>query len=171
MIICPDKVTSTVPLQQPFHILRLSPACSATSRYFHLPPHYEDYTMMMNVSLDTANINVVNISTPDFGIWQHLNSNWTTSHLQKLTNVPEAPVTQLYKHMITTSEPVHSFSIKDDDKDPTLIWTILTHPGTYIETIGTIFTVCVGVHSFKDSGSSLPPLSTDLIPQSLHNMT
>ena len=35
-IICPDKATSTVSLQQPFHILRLSPASSATSNYFHL---------------------------------------------------------------------------------------------------------------------------------------
>ena len=36
--ICPDKATSTVHLQQPFHILRLSPACSATSNYFHMLP-------------------------------------------------------------------------------------------------------------------------------------
>ena len=62
-IICPDKATSTVPLQQPFHILRLTPACIATSRYFHLPPHYEDHTIMINVSLDTANINTISIST------------------------------------------------------------------------------------------------------------
>ena len=70
-IICPDKVTGTVPLQQPFHILRLSPACSATSYYFYLPWHYEDPSMVMNVSLDTANINTFNISTLDFIIWQH----------------------------------------------------------------------------------------------------
>ena len=63
-IISPDKATSTVPLQQPFHILRLYSACSATSRYSHLPPHYEDHTMMMNVSLDTANINAINIINP-----------------------------------------------------------------------------------------------------------
>ena len=55
-IICPYKATSTVPIQQPFHILRLSTACSATSRYFHLPSHYENHTMMMNVSLNTLNI-------------------------------------------------------------------------------------------------------------------
>ena len=34
-IICPDKATSTVHLHQPFHILGGSPACSATSNYFH----------------------------------------------------------------------------------------------------------------------------------------
>ena len=44
-VICPDKATSTIPLQQPFHILRVSPACSATSRYFHLPPHYVIITL------------------------------------------------------------------------------------------------------------------------------
>ena len=49
-IICPDKATSTEPLQKPFHILGLSPACSTTSRYFHLPPCYEDHSMVMNVS-------------------------------------------------------------------------------------------------------------------------
>ena len=63
--------------------------------------------MMMNVSLDTTNINAINISTPDFRIWQHLYSNVTTPHLQKLTNVPEVPVTQLYKHVTNTNEPVH----------------------------------------------------------------
>ena len=77
MIIFPDKVTSIVPLQQPLSILRLSPACSATTRYFHLPPSYKDHTIMMNVSLDTININAINISTLDFRIWQHFSSNWT----------------------------------------------------------------------------------------------
>ena len=145
-IFCPDKVTSIVPLQQPFHILRLSPACSAISRYFDLPPCYEDHTIMMIASLDTANINAINISTPDLRIWQHFSSNWTPCHLQKLANVPEVPVVQLYKHMINTSEPVNSFPIKDDYKDQSIIWTFLTHPGTYI---GIIFTVCIGVYSFK----------------------
>ena len=64
--ICPDKATSTVHLQQPFYILRLSPACSTTSRCFHMAPHYEDHSMVMNVSLDIANINAINISTLDF---------------------------------------------------------------------------------------------------------
>ena len=76
-IIFPDKATNTVPLKQPFHILRLSPVWSATSNYFHLPPYYEDHSMVMNVSLDTASINAINISTLDFRIWQHFSRNWT----------------------------------------------------------------------------------------------
>ena len=132
-IIYQDKATSTADLQQPFHLLRLSPACSAKSNYFHLPPCYEDHSMVMNVSLDTANIIAINISTLDFRIWQHFSRNCTQPYLQKLTNVPEVPVTQLYRDMINTSEPIHSFTIKDDD-DSSLIWTILRHPGTYIGT-------------------------------------
>ena len=76
-IIYPDKTTSTVLLLPPFHISRLSPACSATSNYFHLLPHYEDHFMVMNVSLDTTNINAINISTLDFRMWQYFNRNWT----------------------------------------------------------------------------------------------
>ena len=147
-IICPDKATSTVPLQQPFHILRLSPACSATSGYFHLPPHYEDHTIIMNVSLYTANINAINISTLDLRIWQHFSSNWTPPHLQKLANVHEVPVTQLYRGMINTSKSTHLFTMKDEDEDPSLTWTIVTHPGTYIGTIGMIFAVYIGVYCF-----------------------
>ena len=105
---------------------------------------------MMNVSLDTTNINVINILTPDFRIWQHFNSHWTTPHVQKLTNVTEVPVVQLYNHMINTSEPVHSFKFnKDDDEDPSLIWTIRMHPWTDIGTNGTIFAVCIGIYCFK----------------------
>ena len=54
---------------------------------------------MMNVSLDTANINAINISTQAFRILQNFNSNWTTPYLQKLTNVPEVPVAQLYTNV------------------------------------------------------------------------
>ena len=53
-IISPDEATSTVPLQQAFHILKLSPAYSATSTYFHLAPHYADDAIMINIFLDTA---------------------------------------------------------------------------------------------------------------------
>ena len=169
-IICPDKATGTVPLQQSLHKLKLSPTCSATSRYFHLPLHYKDHTIMVNVSLDTVNVNVINISILNFRKCQHFSSNWTSPHLQKLANVPEVPVTQLYRHVIDTSNPVHLFTTKDGDKDPSLIWTILTCPRTYIGTIGIIFAVCIGVYCFKRFWISLPLLGTNLIPQSLHNM-
>ena len=81
---------------------------------------------MMNVSIDTTNINAVNISTLDFRIWQHFSRNWTQPPLKKLINVSEVPVTQLYRDMINASELIHPFTIKyDDEEDSSLIWTIL----------------------------------------------
>ena len=148
-IIFLDKATSTEPLQQPFHILRLSFACNATSRYFHLPPHYEDHSMVMNVSLDITTINANNISaqTLEYG---NILAAIGPPNLQKLANVPEVPIAQPYRDMSNTSEPIYSFTIKDyDDEDPSLVWTILKHPGTYVGTIGMIFVVCIGVYCFK----------------------
>ena len=38
--------------------------------------------------------------------------------------------------MINTSEPAYSFTLNnDDDQDPSPIWAILMHPGTYIGNI------------------------------------
>ena len=105
--------------------------------------------MMMNISLDTANINTINISTLDFRIWQHFSRNWTPPHLQKLANVPEVPAAQLYRSLVNNSEPIHLFTIKDDDEDTALIWTILTYTGTYTGTIGMIFVLCIGIYCFK----------------------
>ena len=147
-IIFPDKATSTVHLQQPFQLLRLSHTCSITSRYFHLPPHYKDHYMVMNVSLDTVNVNTINISTLDFRIWQHFSRNWTPPHLQKLANIPEVPVTQLYRNMINNGEPVHLFTIKESE-DPSLIWTVLKYPVIYIGTISMIFLLCICVYCLK----------------------
>ena len=104
---------------------------------------------MMIVSLDTTNINAVNISTLDFRIWQHFSSNWTSPYLQILTNVPEVPVAQLYKHMINTSEPIHSFMIKDDDLSPSVIWTILVQPWDIHRDVWYVFAVCIGVYCSK----------------------
>ena len=78
-MLCPDKATISSPLQQPLHILKLPPACSATSRHFHLPLQYEDHVMTINVSLDRANLNSFNISAPDVHIWQHISTNGSTT--------------------------------------------------------------------------------------------
>ena len=149
-IICPDKATSTVPFQQPFHILRLSPAWSVTSRYFHLPQITRN-TLWWQTSLWIPQILMQLTSQPQTSGYGSISTvTGPHFHLQKWTTLPEVPVAQLYTYMIDISEPVHSFTInKDDDKDPSFIWTILMHPGTYIGTIRMIFTVCIGVYCFK----------------------
>ena len=91
-------------------------------------------------------------------------------NLQKLANVPEVPVAHLYRDIINTSEPTPIHTIKDDNKNPSLIWTILMCPGTYTGTIGMIFLYVWVSVALKDCGSGLPSLGTDLIPQSLGDM-
>ena len=46
------NMTSSSLFHQSFHILRLPPAWSVTSRHFHLPPTYEDHIVTLDVSLD-----------------------------------------------------------------------------------------------------------------------
>ena len=77
-VICPGEAPRSVTPQTPIHVLQLHPACSATSQHFHLPACYESHEITINISLNTANHNVVNISAPEFRIWQHLEvSVWT----------------------------------------------------------------------------------------------
>ena len=102
----------------------LPPVCSATSRQFHLPtPHYDDHAMTIHASLNKVNLNAVIIFTLDFHIWQkNINSIWTMAHIQKLVDVPEIPVTWLYKHMIGHSEHFLPFKInRDIEEGPSLI--------------------------------------------------
>ena len=71
-LICPEKPTATIPIQQPIHILKLPTAYSATSSSFYLPPRYETPTLDINISLNMANLQMLNISAQNFCIWQHL---------------------------------------------------------------------------------------------------
>ena len=61
-LICPEKPMEMIQIQQPIHILKLPTACSATSSHFYLPPRYETPTLHVNVSLNMANLQMVNIS-------------------------------------------------------------------------------------------------------------
>ena len=64
----PNKVTSSSLFQQTLHILKLPPACCATSRHLHLHPHHEDQTV-------TLHLNAINVLIPDVHIWQHFGIN------------------------------------------------------------------------------------------------
>ena len=61
MLICPDEAPRFIKIQTPIHILCLPPACSTTSQHFHLPPHYENHKLTINISLNTANLIVMNV--------------------------------------------------------------------------------------------------------------
>ena len=74
-LICPEKAIETIIIQKPVHILKLPMACSATSSNFYLPPRYETLNLDVNVSINMANLHLINILAQDFHIWQHLGSN------------------------------------------------------------------------------------------------
>ena len=61
-LICPEKPMETIAIQQMLHVLKLPMACSATSAHFYLPPRYETPVLNVNVSLDMANLQMVNIT-------------------------------------------------------------------------------------------------------------
>ena len=76
-LICPGETSKFITIQKPIHILLLPPAFSATMPNFHLPPHYKNSTLEVNISLDMANLNMINISSMNFQIWQHLEKHQT----------------------------------------------------------------------------------------------
>ena len=49
----------------------------------------------MHMYLDKEKLNTINISTPDFNIWQHFDSNWITAYMQKLVDILNVPITHL----------------------------------------------------------------------------
>ena len=68
MLIYPEEAPRFIKTLTPILVLQLPPACSATSQYFHLPPCYETHELTINISLNTGNLNVMNISLPEFRI-------------------------------------------------------------------------------------------------------
>ena len=75
-LICPSQAPQSIKVQKPVHVLHLPPACSAASQHFHLLPHYESHQMMISISLNTGNLNAMNISSLEFQVWQHLEDHW-----------------------------------------------------------------------------------------------
>ena len=101
-------------VKKPIHILWLPPACSTTLPHFHLPPCYEHPALAVNISLDMANLNMVNISSLDYCIWQHMEDYRNEAQLHQLSSIPSVPIAQLYKHIIwhRTYYPFHIWVIR-----------------------------------------------------------
>ena len=157
MLICPGEASRVLKPQTPIHILRLKPACSTTSQYFHLPPQYESHDVSINFSLNTANLNLVNISALEFRIWKHLEDHWNRTSLQHLANIPSVPLDALYKQMITSNRPVNSSLSTDETKEDTAsIWTLFSHTGVYVMAVGSLIPAGLGICFAISSGADLP---------------
>ena len=145
-LIWPGEALRPVTPQTPLHILQLQPACSATSWHFYLPPCYESHEVTINISLNTANLNVANISALEFRIWQHLEGHWNGTLLHHLVNIPSVPIEKLYKQMITSTRPVNPFLCTDESIGETVsVWTLFSHAGVYIMAIGLLIPAGLGI--------------------------
>ena len=143
-LICPEKPMETIQIQQPIHILKLPMACSATSSHFYLPPWYETPILDVNVSLNMANLQVINISAQCFCIWQHLGNNKSDMQLQHLATIPSIPVHKVYQHLLNSTMPIVPFNT-DPSEDTDSLWSVFTHPGIYISALGSIIPVGIGL--------------------------
>ena len=141
MLICPEEAHRFIKTQTPFHILQLPPACSATSQHVLLPTCFETHELTINISLNTDNLNVINISSPKFRIWQHLEDHWNGTQLHQLVNIPSLPINQLYKQMVNSNRPINPFMSTDESIGDTVsIWTF-SHTGIYIMAIVSLIPV------------------------------
>ena len=119
--------------KEPIHILQLPPAGSTISPHFHLPFHYEHPALTANISLDIANLNMVNISSLGFHIWQHLKDKRNETQLHHLSSIPSLPIAQLYKHMISGIKPITPFTSPNESiGDTKSIWALFSHTGIYV---------------------------------------
>ena len=145
-LIFPEEAPRLIQTQTPIHILCLPPACSATSQHFHLPPCYETHQLTINISLNTANLNMMNISSPEFRIWQHLEDHWNGTKLHHLVKIPSVPSDQLYKHMIKNNRPITPFTLTDESIDDTAsLLTPFSHTGIYVTAIGSLIPAGLGI--------------------------
>ena len=102
--------------------------------------------MMINISLNLANLNSMNISSPQFQLWQHLEDHWNKTQLHKLADIPTVPVAHLLKHMIDNKGPIHAFNLADESIDDTASnWTLFSHTGIYIMAIGLLIPAGLGI--------------------------
>ena len=142
-LICPEKPTETIPIQKPIHILKLPMACSATSSNFYLPPRYKTPNLDVNISLNMANLYMLNISAQNSHIWQHLGSNRSDMQIQHLTTIPFIPVHKIY-HLLNSTIPVMPFSTELTGNTDSL-WTLFTHLEIYVSAIGSLIPVPIGL--------------------------
>ena len=144
-LICPGEATQFIEVRKPSHMLYLPTACSATSTNFHLPPCYENPPLEVNISLDMANLNMINKSSMNFSTWQHLEKHQNKSQLHHLASIPSVSVGKLYSQMATGIQHITPFSSTESTGDTDSIWTLFLHTGVYVMAIGSLIPACLGI--------------------------
>ena len=146
MLICPEEAPSFIKTETPICFLQLPPGCCTTSQHFHLPPCYETHELTINISLNTVNLNMINISSPEFRTWQHLENYWNEAQFHYLVNIPSIPIDKLYKHMVSCNWPITPFVSTDEWIGNTAsVWTLFSHTSIYIMVIGLLIPAGLGI--------------------------
>ena len=120
-LICPEKAMETIPIQKLIHLIKLPMACSATLPDFYLPPTYETPILDVNISLNMANLHMINILAQDFHIWKHLGSNMSDMQLQHLTTIPLIPVHKIYQYLLNNTLPIIPFDTESIENTGVMI--------------------------------------------------
>ena len=108
--------------------------------------HYENSALEVNISMDMANLNMINISSLHFHTWQHLEKQQNESQLQQLASIPSGLVDQLYRYMTNGIQPITPFTSPEESTgDTASIWTLFSHTGVYIMAIGFLILVGLGI--------------------------
>ena len=107
-------------------------------------PRYETPILDVNVSLNMANLEMINISAQCFCICQHLGNNKSDMQLQHLATIPSIPIHKVYQHLLNSTMPLVPFNT-DPSEDTDSLWSVFTQPGIYISALGSIIPVGIGL--------------------------
>ena len=90
----------------------------------------------------------MNISSPEFLVWQHLEDHWNKTQLHKMADIPTVPVAHLYKHMRDNNVPILLFQLADESIDDTAsIWTPFSHTGYRLLILAELGIICCSFRS------------------------
>ena len=96
--------------------------------------------------IEGSNLNVVNISTPEFKIWQHIEVHWNNTSLQHIANILSVPLDDLYKQVITSNTPVNIFLSTDESTGETVsVLTLFSHARVYVMAMGLLIPAGLGI--------------------------
>ena len=100
----------------------------------------------ISVSINMANLHMINISAQNFCMWQHLASNRSKVQLQHLTTIPSIPVHKIYQHMLNNTPPIMPFDMDEESTEHTnSIRTLFSHTGMYVTAIGSLILAGLGL--------------------------
>ena len=132
-LICLGETKKFITVKNPSTSCNYHQQAAQYHHTFIFHSHYEHPALTANISLDIANLNMVNISSLGFHIWQHLKDKRNETQLHHLSSIPSLPIAQLYKHMISGIKPITPFTSPNESiGDTKSIWTLFSHTGIYV---------------------------------------